>query len=93
MIYLIFFSNAFRLLNNKGQIFLDTKNANWEEFQKPGFNPEDTHLWFDMSDLEESAKDAGFTVRKSAGFLPDTCDIVECNKSHTIFLIAEKSLA
>lgn len=85
-----FFFHAYSLLNNGGRIFLDTKNINWEAFKQPDFHPEDTHLWFDMDDITGSALKAGFKILKAKGFLPDSGQVVEPEKSHTIFMIGEK---
>ena len=86
----LFFKKTYKTLSERGKIFVDTKNANWEKFEKQIYIRDNSHRWFNFLNLKKSAKYAGFKNVIIKGFLADENKLVEPEKSHTIFLIAEK---
>lgn len=85
-----FFTHSYELLPEGGTLFIDTKHLGWEKFEEPNFSPEPNHRWFDREDVLTPAKEAGFNVIKFGGFLPKENRVVPPEKSHSIFLIAER---
>ena len=79
------------LLNKEGILFFDLKNINWEKFNQKSFFPDYRHAWTSKKlILYELNKLKKFKKIKLFGFLPEKNKIVELNKSHTIYLKAEK---
>ena len=71
--------------------YLDFKNINWEKFNQKSFFPDYRHAWTSKKQiLYELNKLKKFKKIKLFGFLPEKNKIVELNKSHTIYLKAEK---
>jgi len=85
-----FFKHAAKLLVDGGTVHLDTKNLGWKAFAQPGFTPEPAHEWFAVGQLCAAATEAGLTVRKVQGFLPQEGAVVPLKESHTVFLIAQQ---
>lgn len=86
-----FFMRSYELLSDGGKIFVDTKHLGWEKFDQPDFSPEPSHRWFDIEDITVPAEEVGFEILEVGGFLPRENRIVSPEKSHSIFLIAERN--
>lgn len=85
-----FFIKVSGLLRPGGRLFLDTKNANWEEFTSGRLIP-DPHLqWFTLDSLTQAAINAGLHPIRALGFDPHHGEIVPEARSATIFLVAEQ---
>jgi len=73
-----------------GQIFLTSKNADWNLFTSGELQPEDGHSWFNPESIAEILTGLSFSIKQLSGFLPRENRIVPLNDSHTFFIIAEK---
>lgn len=73
-----------------GQIFVTTKNADWEEFKKEGIVPYSGHHWFSLLELEAAFQYAGLELVQFSGWEPRSNKIVSKTAGHTVYLLAVK---
>jgi SAM-dependent methyltransferase len=74
-----------------GQLFLTTKNLDWDRFRDPGFRPEADHHWFRVSEVESALKLAGMALLCLKAFEPRSGQaFAEPGASHSLFAWAEK---
>lgn len=85
-----FFTKVKGLLCTGGRLFLDTKNACWEELTSGRLIPEPHLEWFTLDSLTQAAINAGLHPISALGFDPHHGEIVPETRSATIFLVAEQ---
>lgn len=73
-----------------GQLFLTTKNLDWQEFRKPGFAPYPGHHWFKLADLENAIIASGLRIKNLIGFKPYERKVVAPDQSHSVAILAIK---
>ena len=79
------------LVKPGGQVFVTTKNLEWQRFKEPGFVPHPDHHWFRMEDIKAAFLLAGLKIIRVEGFEPrikgKTCPPED---AHSIYVLAEK---
>ncbi len=84
-------SCARKALRPGGLLYFTTKHMGWEEFVSGRLEPERSHSWFDMEELREALRQAGFGILREGGLLPATCEFTEPERSHTAYFLAERA--
>jgi len=77
-------------LKPDGQLFLTTKNLEWQRFQGGELKPEESHSWFTYEELAEVLRSCQIQIVQSGGFLPREGQIVPLEESHTMYVLGTK---
>jgi spore coat polysaccharide biosynthesis predicted glycosyltransferase SpsG/2-polyprenyl-3-methyl-5-hydroxy-6-metoxy-1,4-benzoquinol methylase len=84
-------SRLAELVKLGGQVFVTTKNLDWERFKEPDFFPEKGHKWFSLAEIREAFALAGLTIKKLEGFEPRIKGkVCRPQSSHSVYILAQK---
>ena len=79
------------LVRPEGQVFVTTKNQDWNKFTEFGYTPYKGHHWFRLDEIREAFSFAGLSIIVMNGFEPRIgIKPIPLEEAHSIYVLARR---